>query len=144
MSGIGSIVEAVITSSLLKKRSSAPPVNPLEWLLIAFCCFCAVAGFVFIMIALYKYLQELYMPSMAAFFSSLTVFGAALIAMMIRAASLRLKKPPVQKTDSDGIKDDIYVLIKDILGDLEDPVRENPKTAVALAALAGLFMTRRL
>jgi hypothetical protein len=143
MPGITSVIEALITSTFVNKQIFMLRANKTEWVLLAFCTLCAGAGIFFLVLALYQYLGGLYAPYLAALISSALVFATALVTVMLKTA-LHYKKPPNPQSAQDEFSENIHALIKDICRELEDPVRENPKTSVAIAAIAGLLAARRI
>ena len=143
MPGLTSVIEALIASTLANRPISMLPANKTEWALLALCTFCASAGIFFLALALYEYLEGLYAPYIAALISSALIFVIALAALALKAV-LHREKTSSPQSAQDEFSQNIHVLIKDICEELEVPVRENPKTSVAIAALAGLLAARRI
>jgi hypothetical protein len=143
MPDITSIIETLIVNAFMSKQASAPRINKLEWALLILCILCVATGIFFLDVALYQYLESLYTPYIAALISSALVFAAALVAIIINAF-LHRKKATNHSSAQDELSEHIHTLIKGVYTELEDPIRENPKTSVIVAALAGLFAARHI
>lgn len=138
MSEIMATVEDLIVEAVVGGKALLPHINKAEWALLATSALFAVTGVFFLALSLNRYFENIYAPDKAALVSAVVVFTGALLAMMLRAL-LRLRKESNIESSRKEIRDNIHVLIRDVCTELEDPVRENPKTAVAVAALAGFL-----
>jgi len=97
----------------------------------------ACVGFVFLSIAAYSLLLETFTAAAAA---GITGAGVMFISLSIAAfGHYRLKaKKIVKKPVMDGgFIDSIESTIKSALDGFEEPIKDNPKMALLLAALAG-------
>jgi len=63
--------------------------------------------------------------------------------MLFKKAVGAEKTAPV-KTVQDEFTETIHGLIASLRNELEDPIRENPKTSMAIAALSGMLAARRI
>lgn len=99
-------------------------------------CIAAVA-FVFFAIAGYGWLLQNYdMPVAAAMTGSVVLF-IAVLTYACGYYGMRRKKI-MRKAAFDGnFVDNIEETIKSLIGNLEEPVKDNPKMALLMAALAG-------
>jgi len=99
----------------------------------------ALIGTIFAVIAVDRYLQNRYTPEVAALSVAALLFAVALLARISKYFILKKKVSPA-KSAAPGAADGTYASIKGIFEELEEPIRENPKTALALAALAGMLL----
>ncbi len=119
-----------------------PRINKTAWALRGVSVLLAGAGIIFLVMALNQYLETIYAPGMAALASAVLVLAGALMVEMLRSL-LQHKTDTPSFAEQDNLKNNLHDLIQTISNELEDPVKENPKTAVILAALAGFFMANR-
>jgi hypothetical protein len=137
MSGIISLIEPLIAAMFVKRTGKT------EWALLILAVLCGGMGLFFLALGLYRYLENFYAAHIAALISSLLVFAVAALAMGLRKVLLS-KRISSHKSVHDELTENIHVLVTGLFDELEVPIRENPKTSVALAALAGLLAARRI
>lgn len=104
-------------------------------------CYAAAGGIAFLALVFFSVagygmlLAWFTMPAAAA------ITGAAILSVAAAVAGAgyyRLHKKPLRKASADGsLIDTIEGTAKTLLAGLEEPVRDNPKMAMLLAALAG-------
>jgi len=105
-----------------------------------------VAGMAFSLAAIYMGLSASVPPATAALGTAATAFAAAggLIGIVQLRRLLHKKRmarlPAVDNINMDAINDALQM----ILEEFEEPVKAYPKTAMALAALAGLVAGKRI
>jgi hypothetical protein len=141
MPDISPVIEALVTSMLERSVVSSRTAKT-ERVLLVFAALCAGTGVFFLALALYQYLESLFAPPVAALASAAAVFATAVLAVLLR--EYIGKKAPAHKPARDEFSENIHALITSLYHELEEPIRENPKMSVAIAALAGLFAARRL
>lgn len=90
-------------------------------------------------LGLERFLEGRYAPDISALLSAAVVFAVAFIAAMT-GHYLGRRKASALAAGRNEIGKNIRAVIGDICDELDEPVRENPKTAVLLAAFAG-FLT---
>ncbi len=93
-------------------------------------------------VAEYLYLVTLYSAPMAALGVACTAMALTLLSLgtgMILMAGKRHKGRHAPASPQPDIAKTVSALIDSITEELEDPIRENPKTAVAIASLAGFI-----
>ena len=139
MSAVATVLEELLLSALLTDKTPSAGGNGTGRALAALSVLLAGAGVVLSVIGLERFLEGRYPPDLAALGAAAVVFAAALIAAS--AASCR-RKSLRTGTVRDDLAKNIRVLLDAVSEELETPIRENPKTAVALAALAGFCALR--
>ena len=139
MPDIGAIIEELLVATIINDKILFPVQNRTNWFWTAFSVFLGCIGIVLLIVGFDWFLEERYPPHVAALASAGLAFVIALIAAAV-AYYYRHKKISMQKTIRQELGKNIQSLMGDICGEIDEPVRENPKTAVALAALAGFFI----
>lgn len=138
MSGLLAVVEELLVATIISEKVLLPRKTKMDWALMALSILLGCMGIILSALALNLLLGESYSPGEAALISAAVIFIAALL---VTAARYRFcqKKASNVSTARHEIEKNIRNLLEDICGELDGPVRENPKTAVALAALAGFI-----
>ncbi len=103
-----------------------------------------VMSVVTLFIAEYLYLATLYSAPLAALGVACTALALSLLAcaggMMVMSSKRNRRARHIpQAASQPDIAKTVSALIDSIAEELEDPIRENPKTAVAIAGLAGFL-----
>jgi hypothetical protein len=144
MPAIAAIIEALIANFFMHKPPSVVRKSKLEWALLGLASLCMSICVFFLVLALYEYLTLLYAPYIAALITAGGLFVPGVIALLVRATISRKENLPPPQSLHDQLSDKIHIILKEICDELEGPIKDNPKIAVLLAALAGLFLTRRI
>lgn len=143
----GSLITVLDTVlPLLMQRAAAPPPPPRtggNFALLALAGGGIVAGLVLANVALHTFLSGLYADDLAALLTAGAVFAEALAALGLRAL-LQQRNKEVATAAPQISPEEIQKMLGELYEGFEEPVRENPKTAVALAAVAGMLLGRRL
>lgn len=124
--------------AVVSGRAMMPHMNKAEWLLLGISAFFGAAGIFFLALSLNRYLERIYTPDKAALASAGVVFAGSFLAVLLRTILKSRKESKLEESRKE-IRDNIHVLVRDVYSELEDPIRENPKTAVAVAAIAGFL-----
>ena len=141
MSGVASIVEKLVLAAVVGEKAWMPRTSRADWALAALSVLFAAGGTGFLVLALDRYLSGVYPPYVAALFCTAALFIAALTAAAILANRRnRVGKARLIGDSHSAIATNINTMIEYACGELEHPVRENPKTAVLVATLAGFFL----
>jgi hypothetical protein len=116
-----------------------------SWILIGVAVYCGLTGLLFIDFAFYQYFILHITPSLAALATAGIIFLEGGVTLLLRHILMRSKKKsmPHFGEASNDFHVDIHAFAHHLYRDLETPVRENPKTAAMLAALAGWAFARR-
>lgn len=141
MAGISDVVEKIVTSVLLDKEMPWPRRSKANWAFTAFSALLCGAGVILLIVAVERFLETIYRADMAAAITAIILFAAALAVLL---ASRCLASCKTRQTGTGGGigETDIKEILDILYKELEEPVRENPKTAVILAALAGYSASR--
>jgi hypothetical protein len=142
MSRILGAIEHVAIAALIGQKMLAPHKTAMDRVLtILSIAFCA-AGVLLLIVAFERYLESIYRSDIAAAITAVVVLLIAL-GVFIAAKRSYFFQPSApadaQKSIEKNIKDVLDLLHRD----LNEPIRDNPKTAIIIAVLAG-FMTERL
>lgn len=132
------LIEEFVLSSLLHKRVFLPRISKAELIMLGLAILLGVTGYIFAAVALYGYLGESFPPGEAALISCAVAFATAIILTLIWHALQSRRKLDLERARNE-IKADFGLLLKNIQDTLDEPIRENPKISVALAALSGFF-----
>jgi len=142
MSGIAAVIEELIMAAVLSPKISLPRKSKMDWAFMALSILLGCAGIFLSILALERFFEAQYPLDMAALLSAGVVLSvAALIALA--TYHCRHRKPPAASTDRQELESSLHTLLESICMELETPVRENPKTAVLLAAIAGFVAAQR-
>jgi hypothetical protein len=137
------LIRTVVSGLLNGHRPLMTSAVKAEWILLAFVGLCAMADVFLLTLALYQYLLAFFAPFAAALISAAVFFAVAVVAAAIRKFII-MEQASKHKSAEDKMKDDIHVMMTSLFNELEGPIRDNPKAAVAIATLAGLFAGQRL
>jgi hypothetical protein len=141
MSGIATIVEKLVLAAVVSEKAWMPRTSRADWALAALSVVLAAGGSLFLVLALDRYLGGVYPPYVAALYCTAALFIAALTAAAILAARRnRAAKTRLMGDNRSALAANINTMIASACGELEHPVRENPKTAMLVATLAGFFL----
>lgn len=138
MSGIAAVIEQVVLATVINGKILSPAKSRVDWALVALSCLLAGAGVFFLVLSLHRYLESVYPPAQAALATGLSAMAFAVLAGIV-AWYLHQQKQATRGIARVELGKNIKDLIESLTGELDDPVRENPKTAVAIAALTGFF-----
>jgi hypothetical protein len=138
MSGIASVIEELILATVFSEKVAVPRKNKTDWVLIALSVLFAGAGGVFLVLSLYRYLEGVYAPPLAALASASCLFLAAALPIFVRDY-LRAKRVAPVSDARHPLAENLRVIIEAVCTELEEPIKENPKAAVLAAALAGFL-----
>jgi hypothetical protein len=139
MSGFASVMEHALIDNVLKGNSASDGRDKFGWGFATLSIFLFCLGSGFLIYAAYLWLQSNYSPEMASLLTG--TVSLLLAAIFVTAASIaqsyrrfRLKKMRQE------IGATLHAALEMLEDELSDPVRNNPKTAVLMASVAG-FLT---
>ncbi len=141
-SNLTSLIRQMVVGQVMRSgvmRSFAPEGLFLVW----FAAVWAVLGSGFLLYAGFVTLQLHYSHDVAAYLVAAVAFGFSMIATLTGLQIMKRKARHRQEHDSDLAR--TVGDLCDVIGDeLESPIRENPKTALMVASLAGFFAGNRV
>jgi hypothetical protein len=137
MSGIASMIEGLLLT-VISQRVLTPRKSRMDWVLMALSILLAGSGLFFLGLALERYLETLYQPDQAALAAGLLMIISA---FLVSAAAWRLhrKKATHNLLGHAELGKSIQTLVQSLCSELEEPVRENPKAAILVAAVTGFI-----
>jgi hypothetical protein len=141
MPGIASLIAELILAEILDERISLRRNEKTEWVLILLSVFLGVAGLFLSILALERFFEARYMADTAALATGTVSIIAAFGAVMT-AQALRRQKTAARRAQQKDLAAKVHNLVTGILKDIDTPVRENPGTALLVAALAGFCAVR--
>ncbi len=136
------MIEDLLLNVIIGEKILPPPRSRWDWGLTALSVLLGGVAVVLCIIGLVRFFEGRYSPDAAALLSAAILFAASLSALGAAHLFKKSKARNIDAAQRDAGKN-IQALIDGISAELDEPVRENPKTAVALAALAGFLMARR-
>ena len=141
MSGISDAFEKAINIGRIGNAmmfAHRSPAQHIPFVLIAGLC---AAGITLAIIALLRFYETISRPDIAALITALIVFTAA---FLCHWAFKILQKLRSKKNNTIGIKfeQDIKDLLQIMTDGLAEPIKDNPKISVLIAAMIGFFIAR--
>lgn len=141
MSGLALIVEKLLLAAAVSEKGWMPRTSKTDWALAGLSVLLMAGGTGFLVLALDRYLVGIYPPYIAALFCTASLFIVALAAAAILIIRRnRVGKARLMGNSRNEISASINTMIESACGELEHPVRENPKTAMLVATIAGFFL----
>jgi hypothetical protein len=133
------VIKQLLIEGVMSSRSPIlPKVSAAGISLMGLSGALAIIGIAFVMVSEYFWLKAMYMPDMAALFTAGTAVFLSLFFGLIGMAIMKQGKDRhAVHTPPQDIAKTIGALVDSLGEELEQPIRENPKTAVMLASLAG-------
>lgn len=131
------LLEPVIVQTLLNNRRARATNSKLGLGLMALSGLLFCTAFIFAVLSSYQWLASIYPPAEASLYLCGGLLGIGVVGTLVSALALR-PKVPVHDVAEETTETIEQILL--VLGDeLAEPVKENPKTALFLAGLAGFF-----
>jgi hypothetical protein len=142
MKSLGALAEELIVSSLISEKMLRPHHWGARLSLVALMLPLAAGGLVFLAVALDRRLELHTSPDVAALAAALLLFLCAAAAWATARVLGRARATHLTAARRE-LGANVRMLIDDVCAELEDPVRDNPKTAVLIASLAGFLTAPR-
>ncbi len=136
------VIEELLMATVMGERGSLPRKSKMDWALMVFAVLLGCAGVFLSILGLERYFEEKYPLDIAALLSSAIVLAVAFLVVLITRGCQNRKEPPPH-TDRQDFEKNLHTLLDGVCKELEGPVRESPKTAVLLAAIAGFIAAQR-
>lgn len=141
MSGIATVVEELLLATVISEKILMPRKSKADWALIGLSALLGSMGVFLAALGLDRFLEERYPPDLAAMITAGLLFAAAFVSAAV-AYFLRRQRALKLAEERNEFGKNILSLLDEVCSELNEPVRESPKTAVMLAALAGFFVAR--
>lgn len=140
MQGIAAIIEELVMAAVLSQKKSLPRKSKADWALMALSVLLGCAGIFMSMLALERFFEKQYPLDLAALLTAAVILTVAAL-MALAAYCCRHRKPPVPRPHE--LESSLHTLLESVCVELETPIRENPKAAVLIAAIAGFITAQR-
>jgi K+ transporter len=142
MSGVVTVIEELLVATVMSKKGLLPRVSKTYWALMPVSVLLGCGGVFLLILSLDRFLEARYPLDIAALILAAAVFAAAILVAVIASYSRR-NKALTLKTAQKDVEKNLRHLIEDVCDTLDDPIQDNPKTAVLLAAFAGFVTAQR-
>ncbi|MGZ9097056.1 MAG: phage holin family protein [Micavibrio sp.] len=134
------ILKQLLVEGFMNSNRSLPGFNPTGLGIMAFSAVLGVLGFGFLLYAGFLQLQDYYASDIAALIVGGTALVVALLLAWIGKKVFRKQSFMSQGMTQQGDLAKTVTQLLDSLGEeLEEPIRDNPKTALMVASLAGFL-----
>jgi hypothetical protein len=133
MSEISAIAENLIIS--LIRQKIVPRRSVADWAFLILAIVLASNGILMLVLALDHFLEKRITPDLAALATGALVI---ILSTVIGTVAWKRSKRDIQKIPAE-LERNVRVFVRAFGNTLEEPIRENPKMMVMLAALAGSF-----
>lgn len=148
MPGISDTIEKLVVSALLNENVVPTRTSKIDWALNTLSILLCGGGVIFLLIGLARYLELRYQPDTVAFILAavlLTTSAIAAYAVCFRRHNNEncARQSAVQSSVRQELSNNLHAVLSDLFQELDTPVRENPKAAMLLAAIAGFFAARQ-
>lgn len=143
MGGVRGVLGGLVLDRLLATAPSLASRNKTQPFLMGFAAIATIAAFIFLLIAVDKMMAREYGADVAALITGLSSLLIALIAAGSAYALRHFRRSKLEQKAHE-IKHHIENSLKALEGDWDNPIRENPKTAMALAGLVGYLIGDRV
>ncbi len=135
------MIEDLLLNAIVGEKALPPPRSRWDWGLTALSVLLAGVAVALCVIGLVRFFEARYSPDAAALLSAAVIFAASLLALAAANICKKRKARRINAAQNDTSKN-VQALVEGIAAELDGPVRENPKTAVAIAALAGFLAAK--
>ncbi|MAE51103.1 MAG: hypothetical protein CMH27_04775 [Micavibrio sp.] len=142
MQGVIALLEQYAINRIMGAGSPVSHKSKAGLGLMALAGFLLLLGLGFLTYALNLWLYEMYAPQVATAITGGLCIFASLLIVMIGYLILQFKKMQHQKSQQEAMEMAV-ALIDYAQEELREPVEQNPKTSLALAATAGFVAGQR-
>lgn len=140
---MGQTMELLILELLRGVTTHPSPKNSAGPWLTALIAFLTLAGAGFLMAAGFSWLRETYDVRTASMYMGVAAIGAAAICGLVV-----ILMDYVHKAKARIIRNAVIArvnnMVQSVVNEFDEPIRENPKTAAALASVAGFVAAEKL
>jgi F0F1-type ATP synthase membrane subunit a len=139
MNGVKLIAEQLLINSILSNGAPFTGKTKVGLGLIGLSGILLFIGTGFMIYAGYIWLSAQYSPELAAAFTGASMMAAALVCALCAYAFLHYRRYNMRRVRKD-VETALHMALEFVDDELGSPIRENPKTAAAIALIAG-FLT---
>jgi Na+/melibiose symporter-like transporter len=136
MTDLAALPEKLLMERILHGNSAWAERSRLELSLIAASGFLLLLGAGFLIFAMHLWFQKTYPPETAAAFTGVALLAVALVTLLVSLRIVRWRRDRLKELKQE-VHDTLQSTFQFLEDELEEPVQNNPITAVVLASLAG-------
>jgi hypothetical protein len=140
MAGIPSTAESILAVAMIGKGLLSRRKSRMDEVLTVLSILLCGAGIFLCILGLVRFLETLYRPDMAAILTAAAVFAVALLVVLAKKIKNAYGRHSLRNTGSD-IEKSFRGMIEPVLQEINEPIRDNPKMAMLIAAIAGFVAT---
>ncbi len=145
MEGMLPVLKEAIVSGVVATATRRGPRKKLAGMAVmVFAGLVLFLAIVFIALANYEWLSAQYSSPVAYLVIGLTLLLLSAITFFLARASLHSHERNIDEHSREEISRLVDLLAEELSGELAEPVRNNPKTSLAAAAVAGFLAGDRL
>jgi hypothetical protein len=140
MAGIPSAAESILAVALIGKGLLSRRRSRMDEALTVLAILLCTAGVFLTILGLERFFQTLYRPDIAALLTAASVFAVALLATLAKQMKNAYGRNAIKHAGSD-IEKSLRGIVETLQQEMNEPIRDNPKMAVLIAAIAGFAAT---
>lgn len=142
MSGIPNTVESLLAAALIGKGLLTKRTSRVDEALTVLATLLCAGGVILSILGLEQFLETHYSPDVAAFLAAATAFTVALLVALTQRLKKSFRRHAIRKAGNE-IEKNLSRFFETLEEGIHEPIRDNPKMAVLIAALAGFAATQR-
>lgn len=142
MSGIPNTVESLLAAVLIGKGLLTKRTSRVDEALTVLAILLCASGVILSILGLERLLETHYSPDVAAFLAAAAAFTVALLAALAQRLKNSFRRHAIRNTGNE-IEKNLRGIFETLEEGIHEPIRDNPKMAVLIAALAGFAATQR-
>ncbi len=143
MSRLLPIAEQLIMVGALGSQMQQRKVDRTSQIIFGMAAVLGVLAVIFLIFALSYWLRAQYSPDVAALATAGVVLSLALLVTAIGYAYSTIRRTKINSV-TDELKDKVMKAVEAVTEEMEDPIRQYPKSSVALATLAGYMVGNKV
>ena len=137
------VVAQLIMNTLLTRHGRVDGRRKAEWFLFGFSAFLLAVGTVYLFLAFHATLTESFSPSVAGLITAAAAFGAAGLSALV-ALAIENRRSAERHHTMETAGESLFAALDAATAGLEEPIANNPRTAVLMASLAGFMTANKL
>lgn len=143
MSKLLPVAEQLLMLGALGGQMKPRQSDRTQQIIFGFAGVLALVAFVYLIVALSYWLKQQYAPDVAALATAGVTLSFAILVAAAGYAVTVIRKNKVEAV-TDELRDKVMQVIDAVSEEMEDPIRDHPKSSVAIATLAGYLVGNRL
>lgn len=143
MSKLLPVAEQLLMLGALGGQMKPRKSDRTQQIIFGFAGVLALVSVVYLIVALSYWLKMQYSPDVAALATAGITLSFAILVAAAGYTITVIRKTKVEAV-TDELRDKVMQVISAVSEEMEDPIRDHPKSSVALATLAGYVVGNRL